>query len=177
MPQALPDVSPSRGPYVRGDCITVGAGKGDPSAALTSISSDSQTGGLRCGLIVVLPTATAYGAPGARFLKARANIDTSGSLVVDFKLAGLSSIQVQVTVSTPVDGYYADGSRIGPGVVVSAFGTYTVSKNGQVTAERVLFAPPSPSGSPVASVTWGPVSISELPDGLTIDLGTYSATF
>lgn len=94
-------------------------------------------------------------AASAHFIKASANIDNSGDLIISWKEAGLGSTTgIQYTATANASAVYAcinhggknpsASNKTGVNAVVTSNGTFN-PKNGSVTASLTI-TPPPPSG-------------------------------
>ena len=135
-------------------------------------------------------------AANAHFLKCSASgVNSDGSLNACFKIAGLGDNQtLTVTASASTDAVYAcrnrgeqcpnGANKVEVQADVSASGTFTSGKNGQITACLTVDPPPStltcPNGQRLVlvSVSYTNVSVSA-PGAGSCDTspGTFSANF
>ncbi|HBY92561.1 MAG: hypothetical protein M5U01_31900 [Ardenticatenaceae bacterium] len=142
---------------------------------------------------LVVPAALAA---NPHFINASANLDQNGNLVVSWKEAGLGDNQlIDYTASADATATYAciNGGGKHPQATnketvsgpVSASGTFSSGKNGQITAS--LTVPPPDKGDfscppgqrlVLASVSYTNVSITDTTNGITEPIpGTFSKTF
>lgn len=144
-------------------------------------------------LVVVLSGVAIAASP--HFVRASANgPNSSGNLVVNFKIAGLGdTVTTTVTASANATAVYAcrnnggnfpsDPKKQEVSGPVSASGQFTSGKNGQITGSLTLNPPASTLVCPpgqrevLASVTYTNVAVSEPNAGTENIPGTFSRTF
>ncbi len=152
--------------------------------------------GIFLGLVAVLFVAvTAAVAANPHFIRASASLNNAGNLVVSWKEAGLGDNQlIDYVASADATGFYAciNGGGNHPQAAnkeafegpVSASGTFSSGKNGQITASLTITPPPSPLSCPpgqrlvLACVTYSNVAITDTTNGVTESIsGSFSKTF
>jgi hypothetical protein len=144
-------------------------------------------------LFIVLAMASPAYAVSPHFISASATVNASGTLTVNFKEAGLGTNQlISYTATADATATYVCVNRGGANPSasnkttvagpVSATGTFSSGKNGNVTASLTLSPPPSdiscPSGQSLelASVTYINVAITDTTNGITEPIpGTFSS--
>jgi hypothetical protein len=129
------------------------------------------------------------------FVSATATINSAGALVVDFKEAGLASGSVEtVKVDATGTAVYAciNGGGNHPKATnketvsseVSASGTFTANKNGNIVGELIV-SPPSPGAFScppgqtmvLASVAYTGISVTDVTSGAFTTVPDTSRTF
>ena len=143
-------------------------------------------------LILLVALATAAQADSPHFVRTSAQL-SGANLTVNFKEAGLGTNQlINYTASADATAIYvcvnkgggnpSASNKTAVSGPVSASGTFSSGKNGQVTASLTLQPPSSGSFScppgqseEIATVTYTNVEISDNTNGVTADItGTFS---
>jgi hypothetical protein len=147
--------------------------------------------------IAALSTVAALAVPAAladspHFIKATGTVNADGSLTVNFKEAGLGTNQninyllsgqgTAIYVCVNKGGANPSASNktavAGP---VSATGTFSSGKNGQVTASLTVSPPFQDIGCPpgqsqeLASVTYTGITLTDTTNNVSISLGDFSS--
>jgi hypothetical protein len=147
--------------------------------------------------IAALSTVAALAVPAAladspHFIKATGTLNADGSLTVNFKEAGLGTNQnityvlsgqgTAIYVCVNKGGANPSASNktavAGP---VSATGTFSSGKNGQVTASLTVSPPFQDIGCPpgqsqeLASVTYTGITLTDTTNNVSISLGDFSS--
>jgi hypothetical protein len=147
--------------------------------------------------IAALSTVAALAVPAAladspHFIKATGTLNADGSLTVNFKEAGLGTNQnityvlsgqgTAIYVCVNKGGANPSASNktavAGP---VSATGTFSSGKNGQVTASLTVTPPFQDIGCPpgqsqeLASVTYTGITLTDTTNNVSISLGDFSS--
>ena len=142
-------------------------------------------------LVVVLAMAAVALAQNPHFIRASANLNNNGTLTVRWKEAGLGANQnISYVASADATATYVCVNRGGANPSaqnkttvagpVSAEGTFSSGKNGQITASLTVSPPPSDISCPpgqslqLAEVSYTNVSITDTTNGIT---GTIPGTF
>jgi hypothetical protein len=147
--------------------------------------------------IVALVATMAVGMPAAHadsphFIRASGSLNADGSLTASFKEAGLGTNQnIDYTLSADATATYVCVNRGGANPSaqnkttvagpVSASGTFSSGKNGQVTASLTVLPPPSDISCPrgqsleLASVTYTNVVVTDTTNGVSIDLDDFAS--
>jgi hypothetical protein len=142
--------------------------------------------------LLALTVSTAFAA-SPHFISASASIDSSGNLVVSWKEAGLGDNQlIHYTTSADATAVYVcvNGGNKNPSAAnketvsgpVSASGTFSSGKNGNITASLTA-SPPSagsfscPNGQKLklASVTYTNITLTDTTNDISESLGTRSS--
>ena len=149
-------------------------------------------------LIVVAAFATAaIAVPVAlavspHFINASGTLNADGSLTVNFKEAGLGTNQsINYTLSADATATYVCVNKGGSNPSaqnkttvsgpVSASGTFSSGKNGNVTASLTVNPPPSDISCPngqrleLASVSYTDVTLTDTTNNVSISLGDFSS--
>jgi hypothetical protein len=141
---------------------------------------------------VVMASAPAALADSPHFIKATGTLNADGSLTVNFKEAGLGTNQnINYELSGQGTAVYVCVNRgggnpsasnktavAGP---VSATGTFSSGKNGQVTASLTVQPPFQDIGCPpgqsqqLASVTYTGMTLTDTTNGVSISLGDFAS--
>jgi hypothetical protein len=141
---------------------------------------------------VIMAAAPAAIADSPHFIRAAGTVNSDGSLTVNFKEAGLGTNQnidyllsgngTAIYVCVNKGGANPSASNktavAGP---VSATGTFSSGKNGQVTASLTVQPPFQDIGCPpgqtqqLASVTYTGMTLQDLTNGVSISLGDFSS--
>jgi hypothetical protein len=136
--------------------------------------------------------ATAAFAQNEHFVRASGSLNNDGSLTVSFKEAGLGTNQnIDYTLTADATATYVCVNRGGANPSaqnkttvagpVSASGTFNSGKNGQVTASLTVSPPPSDISCPpgqsleLASVTYTNVTLTDVTNGISVELGTFDS--
>jgi len=131
-------------------------------------------------------------AQNEHFIFARGSLNSNGTLTVSFKEAGLGTNQlINYTLTADATATYVCVNRGGANPSaqnkttvsgpVSASGTFSSGKNGQVTASLTVSPPPSDITCPpgqsleLASVSYTNVTLTDTTNGVTISLGDFSS--
>jgi hypothetical protein len=126
------------------------------------------------------------------FINASGTLNGNGTLTVNFKEAGLGTNQnITYTLTADATATYVCVNRGGANPSaqnkttvsgpVSATGTFSSGKNGQVTASLTVSPPPSDISCPpgqsleLASVTYTNVMLTDTTNGISITLGNFSS--
>ncbi len=126
------------------------------------------------------------------FISATGTLNASGSLTVNFKEAGLGTNQlINYTLTANATATYVCVNKGGANPSaqnkttvsgpVSASGTFSSGKNGNVTASLTVSPPPSnitcPSGQKLelASVSYTGVTLTDTTDNISVSLGDFSS--
>ncbi len=143
-------------------------------------------------LLLVLGTTLPAQAISAHFIYANGTLNADGSLTVNFKEAGLGTNQnIDYTLSADATATYvcvnnggANPSAQNKSTVagpVSASGTFSSGKNGNVVASLTVNPPPSDITCPrgqtlkLASVSYSNVTLTDTTNGDSISLGDFSS--
>jgi hypothetical protein len=135
-------------------------------------------------------------AQNAHFINCSASgVNSDGSLNVGFKIAGLGSNEtITITASATADAVYGclnhgeqcpnAANKVNVQANVSATGTFTSGKNGQITASLTVDPPPTtlkcPGGQKLVlvSISYTDVSVTAPPAGVCNPTpGTFAANF
>jgi len=131
-------------------------------------------------------------AQNEHFIFARGSLNNNGTLTVNFKEAGLGTNQnINYLLTADATATYVCVNRGGANPSaqnkttvsgpVSATGTFNSGKNGQVTASLTLSPPPSDISCPpgqsleLASVSYTNVTLTDLTNGVTIEVGDFDS--
>jgi hypothetical protein len=131
-------------------------------------------------------------ADSPHFVRASGTLNSNGSLTVNFKEAGLGTNQnIDYTLTANATATYvcvnnggANPSAQNKTTVagpVSASGTFSSGKNGQVTASLTVSPPPSDISCPpgqkleLASVSYTNVTLTDTTNNVSISLGDFSS--
>lgn len=147
-------------------------------------------------LLVMLMAVSPVFAASPHFINSGASLTTSGNLVVSWKEAGLGNdVLISYVASADGSATYAciNGGNKHPQASnkmtvdgpVSAAGTFSSGKNGGINGSLTLNPPSAggfscPSGQRLvlASVSYSNVSLTDLTDGITLDIpGVFSMIF
>jgi len=140
-------------------------------------------------LALAVPVALAQ---NEHFVRASGALNNNGSLTVSFKEAGLGTNQlIDYTLSADATATYVCVNRGGANPSaqnkttvsgpVSASGTFSSGKNGQVTASLTVSPPPSDISCPpgqsleLASVSYTNVVLTDTTNDVSIALGDFSS--
>lgn len=144
-------------------------------------------------LVVMLAVAAVALAQSPHFIRASANLNNNGTLTVSWKEAGLGDNQnISYVASADATATYVCVNRGGANPSaqnkttvagpVSAEGTFSSGKNGQITASLTVSPPPSDISCPpgqslqLAEVSYTNVSITDTTNGITETIpGTFSS--
>jgi hypothetical protein len=144
-------------------------------------------------LVVMLAMAAVALAQSPHFIRANATLNNNGTLTVSWKEAGLGDNQnISYVASADATATYVCVNRGGANPSaqnkttvagpVSAEGTFSSGKNGQITASLTLSPPPSDISCPpgqsleLAQVSYTNVSITDTTNGITrVVPGTFSS--
>jgi hypothetical protein len=143
-------------------------------------------------LALIAAMATAAFAQNEHFVRASGSLNNDGSLTVSFKEAGLGTNQlIDYTLSADATATYVCVNRGGANPSaqnkttvagpVSASGTFSSGKNGQVTASLTVSPPPSDISCPpgqsleLAQVTYTNVTLTDTTNDVSISLGDFSS--
>jgi hypothetical protein len=141
---------------------------------------------------VVMASAPAALADSPHFIRATGTVNADGSLTVNFKEAGLGTNQlINYVLSGQGTAIYVCVNRGGANPSasnktavagpVSASGTFSSGKNGQVTASLTVQPPFQDIGCPpgqsqqLASVTYTGMTLTDTTNGVSISLGDFSS--
>jgi hypothetical protein len=141
--------------------------------------------------LLALTVSTAFAA-APHFINASASINGGGNLVVSWKEAGLGDNQlIHYTVSADATATYVcvNGGNHNPSASnkttvsgpVSASGTFSSGKNGNITASLSAAPPSAPDFCPngqkteLALVTYSSITLTDTTNGITVNLGTRSS--
>jgi hypothetical protein len=144
-------------------------------------------------LVLLAFTVTTAFAAAPHFISASASINGGGSLVVSWKEAGLGdNLLIHYTISADATATYVcvNGGNHNPSASnkttvsgpVSASGTFSSGKNGNITAS-LSAGPPSaggfscPNGQKLelALVTYSNITLTDTTNNISVDLGTRSS--
>jgi hypothetical protein len=131
-------------------------------------------------------------AQNEHFIRASGSINNNGSLTVSFKEAGLGTNQlIHYTLTADATATYVCVNRGGANPSaqnkttvagpVSAEGTFSSGKNGQVTASLTVQPPPSDISCPpgqsleLASVSYTNVVLTDTTNNVSIELADFSS--
>ncbi len=147
-------------------------------------------------LLVMLMAASPVFAASPHFINASASLDNAGNLVVSWKEAGLGNdALISYVTNANASATYAciNGGNKHPQASnkmtidgpVSASGTFSSGKNGDINGSLTLNPPSAgsfscPSGQRLvlASVSYSNVTLTDLTDGITLDIpGVFSMIF
>jgi hypothetical protein len=134
---------------------------------------------------------TAFAA-APHFINASASISGGGNLVVSWKEAGLGDNQLihyVVTADATATYVCVNGGNHNPSASnkttvsgpVSASGTFSSGKNGNITASLSAAPPSAPDFCPngqkteLALVTYSNITLADTTNGITVNLGTRSS--
>jgi hypothetical protein len=144
-------------------------------------------------LVVMLAMAAVALAQNPHFIRASANLNNDGTLTVSWKEAGLGANQnIAYVASADATATYVCVNRGGANPSaqnkttvagpVSAEGTFSSGKNGQITASLTVSPPPSDISCPpgqsleLAEVSYTNVAITDTTNGITATIpGTFSS--
>ena len=144
-------------------------------------------------LVVMLAMAAPALAQNPHFIRASAHLNNNGTLTVSWKEAGLGNNQnISYVASADATATYVCVNRGGANPSaqnkttvagpVSAEGTFSSGKNGQIRASLTLSPPPSDISCPpgqsleLAEVSYTNVSITDTTNGITETIpGTFSS--
>jgi hypothetical protein len=144
-------------------------------------------------LVVMLGMAAVALAQSPHFIRASANLNNNGTLTVSWKEAGLGDNQnISYVASADATATYVCVNRGGANPSaqnkttvagpVSAEGTFSSGKNGQITASLTLSPPPSDISCPpgqtlqLAEVSYTNVAITDTTNGITETIpGTFTS--
>lgn len=143
-------------------------------------------------LVALAGSSTAAFAVSPHFISASANINPDGTLTASFKEAGLgTNLLINYTLSAQgtatwvcVNGGGANPSAQNKTTVngpVSASGTFSSGKNGNVTASLTVSPPPANISCPkgqelaLASASYTGVTLTDVTNGITESLGDFSS--
>jgi hypothetical protein len=152
----------------------------------------------RVGIIAVLSmllvafAASAALAQNEHFVRASGNLNANGSLTVNFKEAGLGTNQlIDYELTADATATYVCVNRGGANPSaqnkttvsgpVSATGTFSSGRNGQVTASLTLSPPPSDISCPpgqsleLASVSYTNVVLTDTTNDVSIAVGDFTS--
>ena len=138
--------------------------------------------------VAMLAMAAAASAQNEHFIRASANLNNDGTLTVSFKEAGLGTNQlIDYTLAADATATYVCVNRGGANPSaqnkttvagpVSASGTFSSGKNGQVTESLTVSPPPSDISCPagqsleLAQVSYTNVVLTDTTNGVSIALG------
>ena len=141
---------------------------------------------------VIMATAPAALADSPHFIKATGTLNADGSLTVNFKEAGLGTnelIDYALTANATATYVCVNKGGANPSAQnkttvagpVSATGTFSSGKNGQVTASLTVSPPPSDISCPpgqslnLASVSYTNVTLTDTTNNVSISLGDFSS--
>jgi hypothetical protein len=141
---------------------------------------------------VVMASAPAALADSPHFIRATGTVNADGSLTVNFKEAGLGTNQlINYVLSGQGTAIYVCVNRGGANPSasnktavagpVSATGTFSSGKNGQVTASLTVQPPFQDIGCPpgqsqeLASVTYTGMTLTDTTNNVSISLGDFSS--
>ncbi len=141
------------------------------------------------GFVMAAPAALAV---SPHFISASGTLNSDGSLTVKFKEAGLGTNQlINYELTADATATYVCVNRGGANPSasnkttvsgpVSASGTFSSGKNGNVTASLTVSPPPSDITCPpgqtleLASVTYTNVVLTDTTNGVSISLGDFSS--
>jgi hypothetical protein len=141
---------------------------------------------------VVMASAPAALADSPHFIRATGTVNADGSLTVNFKEAGLGTNQnINYLLSGEGTAIYVCVNRGGANPSasnktavagpVSASGTFSSGKNGQVTASLTVQPPFQDIGCPpgqsqeLASVTYTGMTLTDTTNNVSISLGDFSS--
>jgi hypothetical protein len=142
--------------------------------------------------VVTAASASSALAQSPHFISATGTVNSDGSLTVKFKEAGLGDNQnITYTLSGQGTAIYVCVNRGGANPSasnktavagpVSATGTFSSGKNGQVTASLTVQPPFQDIGCPpgqsqeLASVTYTGMTLTDTTNGVSISLGDFSS--
>lgn len=143
-----------------------------------------------CAMLALAVPAALADSP--HFIKATAALNADGSLTASFKEAGLGTNQnITYTLSGNGTAVYVCVNRGGANPSasnkttvagpVSATGTFSSGKNGQVTASLTVQPPFQDIGCPggqtqqLASVSYTGMTLTDTTDGISISLGDFAS--
>jgi hypothetical protein len=144
-------------------------------------------------LALIAAMATAAFAQNEHFIRASGTLNNDGTLTVSFKEAGLGTNQlIDYTLSADATATYVCVNRGGANPSaqnkttvagpVSASGTFSSGKNGQVTASLTVSPPPSDISCPpgqsleLAQVTYTNVTLTDTTNDVSISVnGTFDS--
>lgn len=143
-----------------------------------------------CAMLALAVPAALADSP--HFIKAAAALNADGSLTASFKEAGLGTNQnITYTLSGNGTAVYVCVNRGGANPSasnkttvagpVSATGTFSSGKNGQVTASLTVQPPFQDIGCPggqtqqLASVSYTGMTLTDTTDGISISLGDFAS--
>jgi hypothetical protein len=141
---------------------------------------------------VIMATAPAALADSPHFIRATGTLNANGSLTVSFKEAGLGTnelIDYALTANATATYVCVNKGGANPSAQnkttvsgpVSATGTFSSGKNGQVTASLTVSPPPSDISCPpgqsleLASVSYTNVTLTDTTNNVSISLGDFSS--
>jgi hypothetical protein len=143
-------------------------------------------------LFIVLAMAAPAYADSPHFIRASGTLNANGSLTVNFKEAGLGTNQlIDYTLTADATATYVCVNRGGANPSaqnkttvagpVSASGTFSSGKNGQVTASLTVNPPPSDISCPpgqsleLASVSYTHVVLTDTTNNVSISLPDFDS--
>ena len=143
-------------------------------------------------MLLVAFAASAALAQNEHFVRASGNLNANGSLTVNFKEAGLGTNQlIDYELTADATATYVCVNRGGANPSaqnkttvsgpVSATGTFSSGRNGQVTASLTLSPPPSDISCPpgqsleLASVEYTNVVLTDTTNNVSISLPNFSS--
>jgi hypothetical protein len=141
---------------------------------------------------VIMAAAPAALADSPHFIRATGTLNADGSLTVNFKEAGLGTNQnIDYALSGNATAIYVCVNRGGANPSasnktavagpVTATGTFSSGKNGQVTASLTVQPPFQDIGCPpgqsqqLASVTYTGMTLTDTTNGVSISLGDFAS--
>jgi hypothetical protein len=141
------------------------------------------------GLVMAAPAALAT---SPHFVSASGTLNSDGSLTVNFKEAGLGTNQLidySLTANATATWVCVNNGGANPSAQnkttvngpVSATGSFSSGKNGNVTASLTVHPPPSNISCPkgqkleLASVSYMDVTLMDTTNGITVSLGDFSS--
>ena len=142
--------------------------------------------------VVTAASASSALADSPHFIKATGTVNNDGSLTVNFKEAGLGTNQnINYLLSGNGTAIYVCVNRGGANPAasnktavagpVTATGTFSSGKNGQVTASLTVQPPFQDIGCPpgqsqqLASVTYTGMTLADTTNGVSVSLGDFSS--
>jgi hypothetical protein len=143
-------------------------------------------------MLLVAFAASAALAQNEHFVRASGNLNANGSLTVNFKEAGLGTNQlIDYELTADATATYVCVNRGGANPSaqnkttvsgpVSATGTFSSGRNGQVTASLTLSPPPSDISCPpgqsleLASVSYTNVVLTDTTNDVSIAVGDFTS--
>jgi hypothetical protein len=148
-------------------------------------------------LLVLVTTPSFARTNGAHFFSASSSVNSAGALVVSFDEAGLGNISGQVAYTLTVvnaSAVYAcingggnhpkAANKVAVNGPLDANGSFTPTKNGRVIASLTAGPVPNttlscPSGQTfvLASVSYGGITLTDITNGVSINVADVSRTF